>query len=118
MKKAGALKYGPPQFFMSKGETMAAFRRELKVQYLAPLTRMKRVNGWRVVERFEVISAIEHGPISMLIYNNHQPKSKFRPFLVSQHLRPYPSGCPFDCLLCFSLKKFHCYGVAPLGPRP
>ena len=50
-ENAGAIEHGPPQFFWSRGETMAAFRCELKVRYLKPLTRIKRVKSWRVVER-------------------------------------------------------------------
>ena len=89
-EKAGAIEHGSPQFFWSDGETMAAFRRELKVRYLTPLTKMPRVKDWRVVERFEVISAVEHGPISMLIYNNHQPKSENRPFKSAQQIDKRP----------------------------
>ena len=79
-EKAGAIKHGPPQFFWSKGETMAAFRHEVKVRNLEPLTRMDRVKSWRVVERFVLESGKEYGSISILIYNNHQPKSDKRPF--------------------------------------
>ena len=48
-----------------------------------PLKKMKRVNAWRVVQRFEVTGATEHGPCSLLIYNNHQPKSTKRKFSVN-----------------------------------
>ena len=61
-EKVGATEQGPPQFFWSEGETMAAFRCEVKVRYLKPLTRINRV-----IERFEVFGAIEHGSGSMLI---------------------------------------------------
>ena len=85
-KQAGATDHGPPQFFWSEGETMATFRAEVHVLALEPLTKMKRVDPWRVVERFEVIGATEHGPCSLLIYNSHQPKSKARPFKPGQQL--------------------------------
>ena len=79
-EKAGATEHGLPQFLWSKGETMAAFRSEVQVLQLEPLTRMKRVDPRRAVERFEVIGATEHGPCSLLIYNTHQPQSTNRPF--------------------------------------
>ena len=80
-EKVGATEQGPPQFFWSEGETMAAFRCEVKVRYLKPLTRINRV-----IERFEVFGAREHSSSSMLIYNNHQPKSDNRPFKVNQQI--------------------------------
>ena len=52
-KKAGATEHGMPRFFWSEGETMAAFRAEVRVVALEPLSRMKRVDEGRVVERFQ-----------------------------------------------------------------
>ena len=72
-KKAGVTEHGMPQFFWSEGETMAAFRFEVQVLALEPLTRMKKVNDWRVVERFQVFGATGHGSRSLLVYNTHQP---------------------------------------------
>ena len=46
-ENAGATEHGEPQFFWSKGETMAAFRAEVQVCALEPLRRMARVNKWR-----------------------------------------------------------------------
>ena len=70
---AGATEHGQSQFLWSEGKTMAAFKHEVHVIQLKPLTRMKRVEAWRVVERFEVIGATEHGPCSLLIYNMPSP---------------------------------------------
>ena len=83
---AGATEHGRPQFLWSEGETMAAFRAEAQVVALEPLTNIKRVDPWRVVERFEVIGATEHGPYSMLIYNTHQPSSTQRKFKLTQKI--------------------------------
>ena len=44
-KDAGAQKHGPPQFFWSKGETMAAFKAEIMVEKLEPLCNMPRLDG-------------------------------------------------------------------------
>ena len=67
-KQAGATEHGPPQFFWSEGETMATFRAEVQVLALQPLTKMRRVDSWRVVERFELFGGPEHGSGSLLIY--------------------------------------------------
>ena len=84
---ADAVQHGPPQFFWNEGEeTMAAFRAEVKVRQLESLTKMPRVHGWRVVNRFEVSAAPEHGQCSMLIYNNHQPRSDNRPFKINMQI--------------------------------
>ena len=77
-KENGAAEHGPPQFFWSNGETMAAF--------MEPLTKMCRVDSWRTVERFKVIGATEHGEHTLLIYNQHQPKSDLRPFKPTQKI--------------------------------
>ena len=77
-EKAGATEHGLPQFLWSKGETMAAFRSEVQVLQLEPLTMMKRVDPWRVVERFVVYGATEQEPSSLLTYNTHKPTSKRR----------------------------------------
>ena len=82
-RAAGATEHGEPQFIWSRDETMAAFRAEVQVRALDPLKKMKRVDAWRVVQRFEVTGATEHGPCSLLIYNNHQPKSQKRKFPVA-----------------------------------
>ena len=58
---AGALEHGAPQFFWSKGETMAAFKAELNVKMLKPLTKMDRVDTWRTVDRLKITNATEHG---------------------------------------------------------
>ena len=49
-EKAGAAKHGPPQIFWGnggKGETMAAFQAEVKVEVLEPHTNMSDVDSWR-----------------------------------------------------------------------
>ena len=73
-------------FFWSDGETLAAFRREVQVHPLATLKfdAQSRVDTWRRVERFEVIDATEHGPCSLLVFNQHQPSSNQRPFKSRQ----------------------------------
>ena len=66
--EAGATEHGPPQYFWSKGDSMAAFRAEVQVRQLKPLTKMKGVDSWRMVERFEVFGASEHSQRSLLAY--------------------------------------------------
>ena len=90
-KETGAAEHGPPQFFWSNdeffwsnGETMAAFKAEAQVHVMKPLTRMRRLDSWRTVERFKVIGATEHGKHTLLIYNQHQPSSDRRPFKPTQ----------------------------------
>ena len=73
-RDAGATEHGDPHFIWSKDETMAAFKAEVQVRALDPLAKMPRVDAWRVVHRFVVTGATEHGPCSLLVYNNHQPK--------------------------------------------
>ena len=85
-RAAGAAEHGDPQFIWSKDETMAAFEAEVKVRALDPLTKMRRVDAWRVVQRFIVTGATEHGPRSLQIYNNHQPKSNKREFSVAMSI--------------------------------
>ena len=82
----GAPGHGGPRFFWSEGETMAAFRAGATVEPLQPLTMMRKVDPWRVVERFLLTGATEHGPCTMLIYNNHQLKSSKRPFNITQQI--------------------------------
>ena len=68
---ADASEHGSPQIIWSDGETVAAFRKEVEVVSLSTL-RFKPSSGvdtWRVVERFKVIGATEHGPCSLLVYN-------------------------------------------------
>jgi len=79
-EQAGAAEQGPPQFFWSGGETMAAFEAGDRVHVMEPLTQMHRVDNWRTVERFKVIGATEHGEHTLLIYNQHQPSSDVPPF--------------------------------------
>ena len=69
-----------PQLYWSKGETMAAFRPAVTVERLPSLVRMTRVDPWRTVERFALFGATEHGPCTLLVFNQHQPKSSTRPF--------------------------------------
>ena len=83
-EEAGATKHGPPQFFWSDGEAMAAFRSEVQIRRLEPLTNMEGVNARRVVERFELIGATKDGPCSLLVYNSHQLSSKQLPFRITQ----------------------------------
>ena len=72
--------YDEPQIFWSGGEKMAAFRKGVTVKYLPPLTNMKGLQPWRIVERFEMFGAAEHGHCKMLVFNTHQPASDGRPF--------------------------------------
>ena len=60
-EEAGAAEHGPPQFFWSDGETMAAFEAGAQVHVMEPLTQMSRVDSWRTVERFKVIGVTDHG---------------------------------------------------------
>ena len=85
-KDAGAAKHGPPQFFWSRGGTMAAFEAGVQVHKMEPLTQMPRVDSWRTVDRFKVTGATEHGAHTLLIYNQHQPSSSQRPFKPTQKI--------------------------------
>ena len=85
-KKASATEHGSPQFFWSKGETMAAFKAEVNVEVLEPHTNMSNVDSWRTVDRFKVAGATEHGAHTRLIYNQHQPSSSQRPFRPTQKM--------------------------------
>ena len=87
-QQADAVTCGPPQIFWNVGrETVAAFRAEVQVQNLDSLTKMKGVDPWRVVERFAITGATEHGTHNLLIYNNHQPASDKREFRDGQRIR-------------------------------
>ena len=73
-----------------EGETMAAF---LPCANMTKLPRMNHVDmpsvhDWRVVDRFLIQCASEHGSPTLLVYNQHQPSSKERPF-------PYPMRISF-----------------------
>ena len=72
--------YEEPTIFWSEGETMAAFRKGVAVNYLPPLTNMQGVHSWRTVERFELFGATEHKQCQMVVYNTSQPSSGKRPF--------------------------------------
>ena len=72
--------FDKPTVLWSDGETVAAFHSQVTVERLPTLTTMPGVHSWRVVERFELSGATEHGPVKMLVYNNHQPSSDKRPF--------------------------------------
>ena len=78
--EAGALEHGDPQVFWSKGETMAMFRAEARIEQLTPMTNIQRIDSWRTVDKFKVTGATKHGPVSLLIFNQHQPKSSRRRF--------------------------------------
>ena len=69
-----------PQFFWNDGETMAVFRADVHVQELSRLCRIPRMDSWKVLERFYIHDAVEHGSSGLLIYNTHQPQSKERLF--------------------------------------
>ena len=73
-----------PQLFWGRRETMAAFRPEVEVQALPTLDRMKRVDSWRIVERFAVSGVTEHGRCKLLVFNQYQPQSNLRPFRAAQ----------------------------------
>ena len=89
--KAGAAEHGPPQIFWKEdSETVAAFRHEVLVKELSPLTNIRKVDPWRVLERFEIWSEVAlNNPClacSLLLYNTHQPASDLRPFAVNQRI--------------------------------
>ena len=68
------------------GETMAAYQKNRGVQALSQMKNMPRVDSWRVVERFNISGATEHGICQQLIYNQHQPSSTQRPWTAPQKL--------------------------------
>ena len=75
-----------PRMLWSAGETMAAFRPGAKVECLPGLINMPDVASWRTVERFALSGATEHGPCKLLLFNQHQPQSKRRPFRPGQQI--------------------------------
>ena len=79
-QQAGATEHGPAQIIWSEGETVSAWRQEQVVKSLLPLTNIPKVHAYRTLDRLEVMGDTEHGPCSLLIYNNHQPASDERPF--------------------------------------
>ena len=85
-EEANAMQHGPPQFFWTAGETMAAFRADIQVYELKQLTNMPNVDEWRTVDRFEVVGATKYGDCSLLIYNQHQPQSENRRFNKTQRI--------------------------------
>ena len=72
------------------------------------MKQLTRIN--RVIECFEVFGAIEHGSSSMLIYNNHQPKSKFRPFSVSQQIDLCKAALKYAIQFCAETEQCVGYG--------
>jgi hypothetical protein len=84
---AGAAEHGPAQIFWGDGETVAAWRHEQEVNKLSQLKKLPHVSTWRTLDRFEVTGATEHGPASLLVYNNHQPASAVRKFPVPMRIR-------------------------------
>ena len=77
-ESAGASQHGNPQIFWS-GETVVAFRAEIGIRTLPPLTEMHQVHSWRVIERFEIVGASGLEQCKFLLYNTHQPASSKRP---------------------------------------
>ena len=79
----GATEHGKPQIFWPKdgGETVAAWRAEVKVQPLSTLKNfMPDGNSYRTVERFRLTTPTTKGPVSTLVFNSHQPASVKRKF--------------------------------------
>ena len=65
-------------------QSMAALRGSVEVECLRRLERMDKVDPWRTVERFALSGASEHGPCTLLVFNQHQPQSDLRPFTSTQ----------------------------------
>ena len=83
--EAGASEHAPPQIFWGEGETMAMFRAEAQVQQLTPMTEIHMVDAWRTVGKFKVSAATKHGrAVSLLLFNQYQPKSTRRKFSFCQ----------------------------------
>ena len=71
------------------GETLTAWRGDMRVELLGQLNSIPRQPAYRVVERILLLwnakgGASEH---AILIYNNHQPCSQNRPFLKGNRVR-------------------------------
>ena len=64
-----------PQIFWSGGETVAMFRAEVQIEALLPITKMFKVDSWRIFDRFVLTGATEHGTCYLMLFNTHQPKS-------------------------------------------
>ena len=67
---------------------------------------MPLVHDWRVVDRFLIQGASEHGSPTLLVYNQHQPSSKERPF-------PYPmriSFCKYILINDYCSQHSNCVG--------
>ena len=75
-----------PQIMWSPGETMAAFRPDIRVECLPQLAQMNRLHSCRTVDLFVVHGATEHGLCKLLVYNQHQPASTDRPFPATMRI--------------------------------
>ena len=82
-EEANATQHGSPQFFWNAERHAGEFfRADIQVYELKQLTNMPNVDEWRTVDRFEVVGATKYGDCSLLIYNQHQPKTdkhRFKP---------------------------------------
>ena len=93
------------------GETMAAFLPYANMTELPRMTHehMPRVSNYRVVDRFIIQGAPEHGSPTLLVYNQHQPASKERPFPNAMRI----SFCKYiliDAMDCCRNQNSNCVG--------
>ena len=114
---AGASEHGVPTIHWSDNETVAAFRAGVQVEYLGKRDKLMRHNDkqWRCIEQFLISSALEHEqkPISVLVYNTHQPASRGRPFPMNARIEFCKSCVRLACeYICTNPQ---CAGWAILG---
>jgi hypothetical protein len=108
-KDAGAAEQGAAQIMWSKdAETVSAWRSDVNVKVLKPLSKMGRLDGWRTVDRFKVSGATEHGSCSLLVYNQHQPSSTKRPWRT-------PSRITFCAEILFDSCEEHSRDATNVG---
>ena len=71
-----------------QGETMAACLPCANMERLPQMNHvdMPSVHDWRVVDRFLIQGASEHGSPTLLVYNQHQPSSKDRPWPTTMRI--------------------------------
>ena len=86
-RKSRAGVYGKCQIVWPQGkhpgETLTAWRGDIKIEVLTQVRNMPQVADWRVVERLLVV----HNGDALLVYNNHQPCSENRPFSKQARVR-------------------------------
>ena len=78
----------PAQIFWPQGggETVTAWKAGVDIEVLEQMKNIEGLASFRTCERLKLTGAAEHGHVSLLIYNQHQPSSRKRPFPQKQRI--------------------------------